>query len=98
MSPAEYAYAVLKYVQYVDSLYESSGAAAAAARGDAALQLAAPALAVRLLQLWWEATTVEFKRALGLPPAEEERRMLERLLELQKKKDELKGAGRGGGR
>ncbi|KAG2440691.1 hypothetical protein HYH02_010268 [Chlamydomonas schloesseri] len=97
MSPAEYAYAVLKYVQYVDSLHEASGAAAAAARGDAGLQLAAPALAVRLLQLWWEATTVEFKRALGLPPAEEERRMLEKQLELQKRKEEVKGAGAGAG-
>ncbi|GIL66491.1 hypothetical protein Vafri_20009, partial [Volvox africanus] len=80
MSPAEYAYAVLKYVQYVDALCEAAPAEEAQRQADAALQLAAPGLALRLLQLWSAATSAEFKQRLGLPPAEVEKRILEEQL------------------
>ncbi|GIL69697.1 hypothetical protein Vretimale_10199 [Volvox reticuliferus] len=80
MSPADYAYAVLKYVQYVDALCEAARAAEGQRRMDAALQLAAPGLALRLLQLWSAATSAEFKQHLGLPPADVEKRILEEQL------------------
>ncbi|GLC75575.1 hypothetical protein PLESTF_001658900 [Pleodorina starrii] len=78
MTPAEYAYAVLKYAQYVDALYDAAGRGGADA--DAALQLSSPGLALRLLQLWCSATSAEFKQALGLPPAEVEKQILEERL------------------
>ncbi|EFJ39735.1 hypothetical protein VOLCADRAFT_108519 [Volvox carteri f. nagariensis] len=80
VSPAEYVYAVLKYAQYVDALYEAAGAAEACRRADAALQLAAPGAALRLLQLWSAATSMEFKQQLGLPPADVEKQILEEQL------------------
>ncbi|KAG2485740.1 hypothetical protein HYH03_015549 [Edaphochlamys debaryana] len=101
MSPAEYAYAVLKYVQYVDVLYETAVGTAAGTAGavrqaaDTELQLAAPSLALRLLQMWWAATAAEFKAHLGLPSEEVERVLRDEFRKRQEKLAEAAEEKRG---
>ncbi|PNH08228.1 Ribosomal protein S10, mitochondrial [Tetrabaena socialis] len=71
----------------------ASSAAAARRAADASLQVQAPGLALRLLQLWWAATSIEFKQHLQLPPEAVEKRIVE---EVRRRQEEAKAAPKAG--